>query len=71
MDNTESSMSHEILMSMADLTSSRRPLPRYDIRKPFSLLREGASASVTDKDGNGAFHYLVQSGFFKRHASPS
>lgn len=64
-------MSHEILTSMADLTSSPWPLPRYDIRRPFSLLREGASASVTDKNGNGAFHYLVQSGFFKRRASPS
>lgn len=64
-------MSHEILMSMADLTSSPRPSPRYDIRRPFSLLRDGVSASVTDKDGNGAFHYLVQSGLFKRRASPS
>lgn len=71
MANTHSSMSHEILMSMADLISSPQPLPRYDIRGPFSLLREGASASVTDKDGNGAFHYLVQSGFFERRASPS
>lgn len=58
-------------MSMADLTSSPWPLPRYDISRPFSLLREGANASVTDKYGNGAFHYLVQSGFFKRRASPS
>lgn len=64
-------MSHDILMSMADLTSSPWPLPRYDIRRPFQLLREGADASVVDKDGNGAFHYLVQSGVFKRRASSS
>lgn len=37
MANTESSISHEILMSMADLTSSPWPLPRYHIRRPFSL----------------------------------
>lgn len=71
MANTDSSMSHEILLSMADLSSSYRPSPRYDIRKPFSLLREGADASVTDKDGNGAFHYLVQSGVFKKRANIS
>lgn len=70
MANTQSSMSHEILMSMADLTSPHWPTPRHDIRKPFSLLREGANASVTDKHGNGAFHYLVQSGIFKRRDNP-
>lgn len=61
-------MSHEILMSM---TSSPWPSPRYDIRRPFQLLREGVDASVADKDGNGAFHYLVQSGMFKERARSS
>lgn len=49
-------MSHEILTSTA---SSPWPLPRYDIRRPFQLIREGVDASVADKAGNGAFHYLV------------
>lgn len=71
MANTDSSMSREILLSMADLSSPYWPSPRYDIRKPFSLLREGADASVTDENGNGAFHYLVQSGIFKKRANIS
>lgn len=39
------------------------------LKKPYKLLRPGADASVTDKDGNGAFHYLVQSDMFKSPAS--
>jgi hypothetical protein len=39
------------------------------LKKPYKLLRPGADASVTDKDGNGAFHYLVQSDVFKSPAS--
>lgn len=63
--NVESRKTHEILMSMADLTTSVFQSPRYDITRPFELLRGGADASVTDKNGDGAFHYLVQSGVFR------
>lgn len=31
------------------------------LKKPYKLLRPGADATITDEDGNGAFHYLVQS----------
>lgn len=39
------------------------------LKKPYKLLRPGADATVTDEDGNGAFHYLVQSDMFKSPAS--
>ncbi|KAJ0123891.1 hypothetical protein J7T55_012363 [Diaporthe amygdali] len=40
------------------------------LKKPYKLLRQGADATVTDEDGNGAFHYLVQSDMFKSPAAP-
>lgn len=36
------------------------------LKKPFKLLRPGADATITDEDGNGAFHYLVQSDLFRK-----
>lgn len=40
------------------------------LKKPYKLLRQGADATITDEDGNGAFHYLVQSDMFKEPDSP-
>lgn len=44
--------------------------PKDYLKKPYKLLRQGADATITDEDGNGAFHYLVQSDMFKDPASP-
>lgn len=39
------------------------------LKKIYKLLRPGADATITDDDGNGAFHYLVQNGdMFRRPA---
>lgn len=55
---------------MADQAASAGYSHKDYLKKPYKLLRQGADATITDEDGNGAFHYLVQSDMFKEPASP-
>lgn len=55
---------------MADRVVAAAYSPLDYLKKPYKLLRQGADATITDEDGNGAFHYLVQSDMFKDPVSP-
>ncbi|KAH8756647.1 ankyrin repeat-containing domain protein [Diaporthe sp. PMI_573] len=55
---------------MADRIAPAGYPPTDYLKRPYKLLRQGADATITDEDGNGAFHYLVQSDMFKSPASP-
>lgn len=50
---------------MADRVVSAVYSPKEYLKKPYKLLRPGADATITDEDGNGAFHYLAHGEMFE------
>lgn len=55
---------------MADPVVAAAYSPLDYLKKPYKLLRQGADIAITDEDGNGAFHYLVQSDLYKDPVPP-
>lgn len=55
---------------MASQVDPQGSTPLKYLKKPYKLLRPGADATITDGEGNGAFHYLAKSDMFEPPDSP-
>lgn len=60
---------HHVLNMASQVDPPGSTPPKY-LKRPYKLLREGADATITDAEGNGAFHYLVKSDMFEPPGSP-